>query len=109
MFRSGAHATVAVVALAAAVYATASLSGGWLGTPPWWQTWHRIDEYDIRNPGVPVPWIRLDAHGRVVAILEAQPAREVTSASIALVGYALFAAAAWPRRDRRGRDEEPTP
>ena len=27
-----------VLGLAAVVYGTASLTGGWLGTPPWWET-----------------------------------------------------------------------
>jgi hypothetical protein len=125
VLRSGAHATVAVVALAAAVYATASLSGGWLGTPPWWETW--FAEADI--PPTPAhydPWSRPDYYGemhqaqnsnsgrarrgpRGAEWLRPRKGRERISASIAVVGYALFAVAAWPRRDRPGRNEEPSP
>ena len=31
------RATLAVVGLAAIVHGVASLTGGWLGTPPWWE------------------------------------------------------------------------
>jgi hypothetical protein len=34
--RSPARIVLVVVGLAAAVYGTASLTGQWLGTPPWW-------------------------------------------------------------------------
>ena len=101
VFRSSAHATVAVVALAAAVYATASLSGGWLGTPPWWErpaSWAELTDGEV----VAMKWFSLKAS-------RPRDGRELVSASIAAVGYALFAVAAWPRRDRPGRDEEPTP
>jgi len=33
-----ARLTLVVLGLAAALYGTASLTGGWLGTPPWWET-----------------------------------------------------------------------
>lgn len=37
--------SLAVVGLSAAVYACASLTGGWLGTPPW----HRPVRLDVTN------------------------------------------------------------
>jgi hypothetical protein len=109
VFRSGAHATVALVALAAAVYATASLSGRWLGEPPWWRRevpWTL--PLDFNDPDImqlaPCPSGCLTQPRRI-----RRDDRETISASIALAGFALFAVASWPRRDRPGRDEETTP
>lgn len=139
MFRSGAHATVAVVALAAGVYATASLSGGWLGEPPWWREWvpaaAAFDDADAVSVPVGLPYrargVRyylsdlvegtdyIEHRERVVGdgpagiipvdIRVPRAYRESVSVSIAFVGFALFALAAWRRRDRPGRVEEPVP
>jgi hypothetical protein len=128
MFRSGAQATVALVALAAAVYATASLSGGWLGTPPWWERWkpdpfHElsaahlsgrtklgVDQFfrHMESQMAAGRW-RLTKTNDAVEVLVPRESREAVSASIALAGFALFAVAAWPRRDWPWRNEERAP
>jgi hypothetical protein len=99
VFRSGAHAAVAVVALAAAVYATASLTGEWLGEPPWWSERLEVPATVtlISPPGPP--------RVVVMAIEAPREGRETISGAIAVVGYALFAVAAWPRKERLEPDE----
>jgi hypothetical protein len=100
VFRSGAHATVAVVALAAAIYATASLTGEWLGEPPWWTR-----SMDI--PGGTLTPISPPGPPRTITIAVEIPreGRETISGAIAVVGYALFAVAAWPRKEPLEPDE----
>ena len=77
------YPTVAFVALAAAVYATASLNGRWLGTPPWWE-----ERVEVRGPNSWSLWDR------------PRDGRKLISGSIAVFGYALFAVAAWPEAGR---------
>jgi hypothetical protein len=36
--RRALHAAVVALGIAIAVYGVASLTGGWLGSPPWWET-----------------------------------------------------------------------
>ena len=67
---------VGVVGFAVAVYGVASLTGEWLGTPPWWEETDRF-------------WVR------------PRPARKWVSGAVTALGLALVAFAAWPRRASR--------
>jgi hypothetical protein len=91
-----------VLGLALALYGVASLTGGWLGEPPWWKTeFERMqDEFEAHQPrdgesrimqGKSQPW-HDDATGGSVAV----------SLAITLAGGAL-AAIAWPRKPRTRR------
>lgn len=81
-----------------AIYGAASLTGGWLGTPPWWET-HGTLALDgmLHDRGVataesPPP------EPEVVAL--PAPNRERTSTIVTTLGLALVALVAWPRRRR---------
>ncbi len=69
-----------VLGLALAVYGTASLTGGWLGPPPWW------DHYLIIN-------------GAPKHVFE--PARGWMGVTVLVAGLALATVAAWPRHPKR--------
>ena len=71
---------LAAIGLSAAVYAGASLTGGWLGEPPWASTVDLIGRSSWRVAREGWEWI---------------------SAAVLVAGLALFAWAAWPARIRR--------
>ena len=77
-----------IVGLAAAVYGAASLTGGWLGTPPWW--WRlEVGEVQVSDPRTHFG----DYNLRRVA----RPGREWISGGLTAAGLGLLAFAAWPR------------
>lgn len=92
---------IGLVALGAAVavYAAASLTGGWLGTPPWWERVHTLDisvrlrETTGLRAATPPERVKL----RVVEDLDG---RERVSVVVLGVGLALAARGAWPARPR---------
>jgi hypothetical protein len=90
-------ARIALVALgvAIALYGIASLTGGWLGEPPWWITRETID---VAWPG---DGSRLRS-GSSWRVEKATEGREVVSVALCLVGGAL-AVVAWPRKPRTRR------
>lgn len=74
--------------LSAAAYGVASLTGGWLGEPPWWT---RV------------------THSSYGSAIEFREGRELISGAVILAGLAMFAFAAWPRRAHLAKTEEPAP
>ena len=87
--------------LAAALYGTASLTGGWMGTPPWWdraQRWSDLKLHqDVEGVGFPhdgemYPDPPRGAVGR--------EGREWISGGVVAAGLAVAAFGAWPRRRR---------
>lgn len=85
-----------VLGLALAVYGTASLTGGWLGTPPWWG---RVTEgclacgFERLADGSTKPfstWTERD--------LGARPELGGIGGVVIVVGLVLAALGAWPRR-----------
>ena len=86
------------VGLSAAVCSTASLTGGWLGTPPWWEREVSIEEYVESRYGV-----SLASPTHPDPVLVERQGREWISGAVAAVGLALFAWAAWPRRGKPAR------
>ena len=78
---------------AMAVYGAASLTGGWLGTPPWWLRTRAV--WDIASPK--------DLHHVVIEVAERapRPGRELISLGVSSAGLALVAVRARPRRRSR--------
>jgi hypothetical protein len=76
-----------VLGLAVAVYGVASLTGGWLGAPPWSVV--TVGVYTIN--GAP----RYQEHDPVH---DPRPADAWWASGVILAGLALSTFAAWPRR-----------
>jgi hypothetical protein len=85
--------SLALAGLALAVYAVASLTGGWLGPPPWWEREVSVEEYVEHRWGVT---LASPIHSDQLVIIE-RGDREAISFALAALGLALFAWAAWPR------------
>lgn len=92
VMRPAARVGLVVLGTAMAVYGVASLTGGWLGTPPWAYRVHTIRSLD-RAPGQPPPeaWCE-----------EGIRDRPAIGTAVGIAGLALVAVGAWPRRGRRG-------
>jgi hypothetical protein len=97
------RASLLALGLAAAVYGTASLTGGWLGAPPWWWTEYVVDPTapvflspgsDFGFPPPADPAELLEDPG------VARPGREWISGGVVAAGVALAGFGAWPRRRR---------
>jgi hypothetical protein len=116
-----ARIALVVVGLTLALYATASLTGGWLGTPPWWWAGWRpvVSIAEFEHPTQPELAIGPDGvahmtvtgwgtltekygfHRRDGYIQYRVPGfRRLVSAAFIALGLVLFAWAAWPRRRR---------
>jgi hypothetical protein len=110
---------LALLGFAAFVYGVASLSGCWLGRPPWWGQWvpsresemggnslSAVVEAEIRReyPDRPEPvdfrwsWDLDSPTGGESYYL--RPYREWVSAGVALAGLGVLAFGLWPRRRR---------
>jgi hypothetical protein len=79
-----------VLGAAMAVYGAASLTGGWLGTPPWWERTRAV--WDLASPN--------DLDHVVIEVAERvpRPGRELISLGFASAGLSLDAGRARPRR-----------
>lgn len=77
--------TLVVLGLALTVYGTASVTGGWLGTPPWWVTATGAD-------------VTVFGATRRLALEQERPGRERISGAVIAVGFGLVAWGAWSRR-----------
>jgi hypothetical protein len=77
---------LAVVGLAAVVYGAASLTGGWLGEPPWWTK-------EVASTSVHV-----FGKDNTLAVEQPRDGRELISAAMIVVGLVLVAWAAWSSR-----------
>jgi len=62
--------TLVVVGLAMAVYGVASLTGAWLGTPPWWVTYRALDVEKLEHGAVYAEY-RSDYRAKYYARVEA--------------------------------------
>ncbi len=89
-----------VLGAAMAVYGAASLTGGWLGTPPWAVTTQAL----IERPDLWPPYMRgpetiglFPAEWFVQAEVPRR-GREWISGGVVAAGLALVAVGAWPRR-----------
>ena len=93
--RKSGRTSFIVVGLAIGVYGTASLTGGWLGEPPWWM--HEMD-----GPFGPSPWLAEHGvrPGPGQMARSFQRHRELLSVLTALSGFTLAAFAARPRLRR---------
>ncbi len=101
-----ARRSLVVVGLAVAFYGRSTLTGGSLGTPPWWE--RRIPESEwgaeferMQRPGA-IHDTREEYDGPMfefpTAIFRAREGREIVSWSVVAVGLCLAAFGAWPRR-----------
>ena len=101
MPRTALRRSLVVLGLALAVYGTASLTGGWLGTPPWWD---RITGYVTFSTG-----LRVSADGKEEMFCERRawdvPPEHVPRDSdpfwgggVVAAGLGLAASGAWLRR-----------
>ena len=93
MNRAG-HVSIVSLGLALALYGTASLTGGWLGTPPWWDRVRRaqlVDLDELERSGA----IRLSHEfppsREHPSWIEPRPGREWISGAVIAVGAALMA------------------
>lgn len=104
---------IALIALglAAALYGIASLTGGWMGTPPWWNVSDRkmgrivIDDRDtmMSNPGRLTP--EEEAACEFAHPIPPRPDREWISVDVVVAGVAVATLGGWPRRrDSVARD-----
>jgi hypothetical protein len=76
------RAALGLVGFALAIYGVASLTGAWLGEPPWWEQTDRF-------------WVR------------PRPGREWISGGVTALGLALVAFAAWPRHSKPTAGQQP--
>ena len=98
-----------LLGLALAVYGVASLTGAWLGTPPWWDTevWAEEESAEVRfvvvededgfawsdPPSFSTP------RGRTKYLARKLRAdRQMYSAGVLAAGLLLATSCAWPRR-----------
>ena len=91
VFRVG----LVVPGAAVAVYGAASLTGGWLGTPPWWERDVSIAEFIEHRWGVELASPPRPADR--AAFLE-RKGRGAISGGVVASGLALGAVGAWARR-----------
>ena len=131
--RPAIRSVLVTLGLAAAVYGTESLTGGWLGTPLWWERPETAAEVRDREAQDPDAWLlqiwgwsshehQIDASGHyepgfleqgqrqmkdvtVVRVehLVRRDGREWISGGVVAAGLALGAFGAWPRRRRTER------
>ena len=115
--RASVRLALVVLGLAVAVYGTASLTGGWLGTPPWWtkvvpsglSDW----EAGLSGPEDEPPFFgfgnnirenpKYDPVSQYFNRLwrtDPVPGREWISGGVVAAGAALVGFGAWPRRRR---------
>ncbi len=86
-----------VLGVGMAVYGAASLTGGWLGTPPWWERhddveiWVSLRETDGLRAATTPEKVRLD-------LVTEREGRARVSMLVIAVGLVLVAVGAWPRR-----------
>ena len=117
--RPAARIALVTLGLAAAVYRTASLTGEWLGSPPWWERaapmssrdWLRkyypgdrdfgpgpVIRMGREPPGEYAHWVRASVEAPLV--VEPREGREWISGGVVAAGVAPAGFGAWPRRRR---------
>ncbi len=109
-----------VLGAAMAVYGFASLTGGWLGTPPWWERraheWEAMDRQhewlDARFPDWTEgrrTWDETMTDAAWAYMTRVPIAgREWISGAVGAAGLALVGVGAWPRRRRARRRRAPS-
>lgn len=94
---------IALVALglAAAVYGVASLTGGWLGTPPWWTQITGGSGFETGFRAGPDGKQEMFCERREWSIVPVHVRSDADSywgGGVAVAGVALASFGAWPRR-----------
>ena len=93
--RRWARAVLGTVGLATIVYGAASLTGAWLGEPPWWTVQAGAPRLVLEDTDEVMPTF---AHGEWVVPMRGRDGRELISGAVVLAGLALLAFTVWPRR-----------
>ena len=86
---------LAVLGSAIAVYGAAGLTGGWLGTPPWWDVCTQTITQELHSDGSCD--VRVADHAPSHA---PRPWDAPVGGALTAAGLALVAVGAWPRRRR---------
>jgi hypothetical protein len=89
---------LASLGLVAAVYGAASLTGGWLGTPPWWESWTPWERSSWDQKSDPED-VRFTRNG--FEYLKPGEDREWISYGVTALGFGIAAFALMPWRVRR--------
>lgn len=104
MIRPAVRIALVVLGLAAIVYGTASLTGGWLGAPPWWERdaseserWDELARWAVRVGTIPTglsdpspappSQFRVPREGRIAM-----------SGALVAAALACVTLGAWPKR-----------
>jgi hypothetical protein len=91
-----------VLGISAVVYGMASLTGGWLGTPPWWERAIRDDEIENYKgpPGILTPTMPGQRFHKMERweLVTSREGREWISGGVVAVGLCPIAFGAWARR-----------
>ncbi len=82
--------------LAFGLYGLASLTGGWMGAPPWWA--RRVEDLHVGDIVVTSP-DRREVHPCFIRAPVSEPSPWL-DAAVSAAGLALVAFAAWPRRPK---------
>ena len=86
------------------VYGVASVTGGWLGTPPWWTKAVQVEGQPapilVRYPSGKEIWMQPHPTSWLVPGVALREGREWISGGVVAVGLGLVAVGAWPRRRR---------
>jgi hypothetical protein len=91
-----ARVLLGVVGLAVSLYGVASITGGWLGTPPW--QLRRVDRLDwISRHPVEISPSMFEGWGTTIVVRDSSGSGGFLSAYLAAVGLTLVVVAAWPR------------
>lgn len=94
--RRSLRVVLATLGLAAVLYGAASLTGGWLGDPPWWQDWESV-HVDGNSALVASQPSRLHASGHFREVLKPRGDRAVFSSALVVLGLLIVGAALQPR------------
>lgn len=84
---------LAVLGAAIAIYGVASLTGGWLGTPPWWDVCTQTITQELYSDGHCE--VRVADHAPAH---DPRPWDAPVGGALTAAGVGLGAVGAWPRR-----------
>ena len=105
---------LAALGIAASVYGAASLTGGWLGTPPWWGEWRTVEAglpgwaYAMERPRLESIRFSWDSETGAEGYYP-RGGREAKSGALLAAGLGLAAFALWPGKPHEEVPKPPLP